>query len=101
MEDREIDYILDMEYLSSEIKRMARDRKIRVIVGRVKSFKKEAVNLKENRHLVSYTEKEEIFKVQVEQVCVAVGFENDSLKFDDYAICSYEVENLDSGDEKE
>lgn len=88
-EDREIDFILDLESLDSEIREKIDENKIRIIVAKVKRHTEESIDLKTNRNLVSFTEKSSIKKVVIEDIIMAFGFDG-RLTFDDYALCCRE-----------
>lgn len=90
LEDTTIQHILELGSTPFQIQQLAKQRKLRVIIGRVKSVKIEPVNIHQNRELLSFTEEEQIAKVQLEEIKLAVGFENHglSLKFDDFSECN-------------
>lgn len=56
-------------------------------MAKVKNFTEEPINLKSNRNLVSFTEKETIKKIEIHDVLMAFGFEDQKLQYDDYSLC--------------
>ena len=84
MEDKEIDYVLEMASLTPDLLQILKTKNTQILVAKVTSITTQPISLVVNRELVSLTTKAEIQKVSVERVLVACGFEDSMLRFSDF-----------------